>query len=711
MQLPTCKDCHQTLVFNEAKSNCIDCHTDMHNNTVGPNCNECHTPKSWIVENITEIHLNSRFPLLGAHNTADCIDCHLSVSKLEFQPLGIECYDCHRPDYEATTNPNHIQTGLPTDCFECHRIDAFSWSGTGINHDFFPLTRGHEINDCAACHNGDVFQPLSTECATCHQADYNATLSPSHTELGFSTTCTECHTTNPGWNPAEFKEHDAIYFPIYSGSHRGEWNRCTDCHRQPGNYNSFSCIDCHEHNKSAMDKKHGERNGYVYSSTACLACHPSGRGEGSFNHSATGFELKGGHLQADCLDCHTDGYAGTSALCASCHTDNYNKAQNPNHTVAGISTECETCHTENGWTPSQFDHTATTGFALTDGHSGKQCSACHIGNTTSATSDCFSCHQADYNSAENHLAQNYPHDCTQCHNTNSWDATNFDHNLTNFPLTGAHVATECAACHTNGYAGTPTLCASCHTDNYNKAQNPNHTAAGISTECETCHNTTAWIPSQFDHEASTGFALTGGHSGKQCSVCHIGNTTSATSDCFSCHQANYNSAENHLAQNYPHDCTQCHSTNNWDDAEFDHNATAFPLKGAHVATECAACHTNGYAGTPTDCSSCHTDNYNSAQNPNHKAAGISTECETCHTENGWVPSQFDHAASTGFALTGGHSGKQCSACHIGNTTSATSDCFSCHQSNYNSAENHLAQNYPHDCTQCHSTNNWDDARV
>ncbi len=95
-----------------------------------------------------------------------------------------------------------------------------------------------------------------------------------------------------------------------------------------------------------------------------------------------------------------------------------------------------------------------------------------------------------------------------------------------------------------------------------------------------------------------GFALTGGHSGKQCVECHVGTTNNASPECFSCHQANYNKAENHLAQNYPHDCLQCHTTNNWDDADFDHNATAFPLKGAHVATECAACHTKDMQELP-----------------------------------------------------------------------------------------------------------------
>ncbi|MEZ5103291.1 MAG: cytochrome c3 family protein [Draconibacterium sp.] len=636
-----CKACHQTLVFNEAKSNCVDCHTDMHNNTVGPNCYECHTPKSWIIENITEIHQNSRFPLLGAHNTADCIDCHISASKLEFQPLGIDCYDCHRPDYEATTNPSHIQTGLSTNCVECHRIDAFAWSGTGINHDFFPLTKGHEINDCAACHKGDLTQPIASDCFSCHEANYNSTANPSHTSLGFSTNCTDCHTTNPGWKPAGFKEHDALYFPIYSGSHNGEWSRCTDCHTQAGSYNSFSCTDCHEHNKSDMDRKHREENGYVYSSPACFACHPTGRGEGAFNHSATGFPLKGAHVQADCLDCHANGYAGTSPLCASCHTQNYNEATNPSHINAGISNECETCHTEDGWKPSLFNHTVT-GFELNGGHSGKQCSACHIGNTTSATSDCFSCHQSNYNSAENHLSQNYPHDCTQCHNTNNWDDAVFDHNATNFPLTGAHIATECSACHTSGYAGTSTLCASCHQTNYNSTANPNHSSLGFSISCEECHTTApGWEPALMPNHNDY-YALNGAHAvvASNCYLCHAGNYTNIPNSCYGCHASDYSSTTDpaHAAAQFSTDCATCHSESAWKPSTFDHDAQYFPIySGKHRGTwsSCATCHTEVSNYSVFSCLTCHEHNQTSMNDKHHEVNGYvytSTSCLACHPQ-------------------------------------------------------------------------------
>ena len=635
-----CKSCHTSLVFSEAKANCIDCHTDMHNNTVGMDCARCHDPKSWLVSNITEIHQMSRFPLLGAHNTASCADCHSSASNLEFQPLGVECIDCHRQDYEATTNPNHAQAGLSTDCIECHKIDAFSWSSQGFNHDFFPLSKGHEINDCSACHTSGVFEPISADCYSCHQNDFLAATNPSHQGSGFTTTCTDCHTTDPDWQPAKFDIHDDFYFPVYSGEHRGEWESCADCHTQPESYAVFSCTNCHEHNQGEMDDEHSDVNGYSYNSLACYACHPMGRKEEAFNHDNTGFSLKGAHQQTDCLDCHTNGFSGTPSECASCHINNYNEAANPVHVTAGISTECQTCHTEQGWEPSLFDHTTTTGFELTGGHSGKQCAECHIGTTTAASSECITCHQENYNSAPNHVAQNYPTECLNCHTVNSWDAENFDHNLTNFPLTGAHIATECSACHTDGYAGTSMQCSSCHTDDYNASVNPSHSALGLSASCEECHTTNSgWEPAQFPNHNDY-YALNGAHAAVSgnCFLCHEGNYTSTPNTCYGCHASDYNSTTDpsHLAANFPTDCQTCHSETAWEPSTFDHDGQYFPIySGRHNGewNSCTDCHTEPTNFAVFSCITCHEHNQTETDSHHNDVSGYAytaTSCYECH---------------------------------------------------------------------------------
>ncbi len=271
-----CKLCHPTLIFSEAAADCFSCHTDMHNQTVGVDCARCHTPKSWIVENITDIHRESRFPLQGPHQLAGCMDCHNSASNLQFEPIGVECIDCHMQDYQSATNPNHVSGNISTACADCHLMTAFVWGGAGYNHSFFPLTQGHNIFDCKECHTASDYESISTECVSCHQADYDATTNPNHVTADLSVDCMECHTTSPGWKPADFKIHDAQFFPVFSGEHRGEWDSCTDCHDNPANYSVFTCIDCHKHRRAKMDDKHSGENGYEYTSLACLDCHPTG---------------------------------------------------------------------------------------------------------------------------------------------------------------------------------------------------------------------------------------------------------------------------------------------------------------------------------------------------------------------------------------------------------------------------------------------------
>ncbi|MDA3906349.1 MAG: hypothetical protein PF484_09765 [Bacteroidales bacterium] len=271
-----CKMCHLSLNFSaeKGKSACVSCHLDVHQQLLGNDCEECHSLQTWIVRNVKEIHFNSRFPLTGPHANADCFECHLTENLLQFRPLGVECNDCHSAEYLSTTSPNHVLAGYSIECFDCHNMLSADWSSDGFEHGFFPLNGGHAINDCAICHISGNFETISADCESCHIDDYNNALDPPHLASNFSTDCTECHTIN-AWTPSTF-DHDALYFPIYSGEHQDEWNSCTDCHTNSGNYTLFSCIDCHEHNRADMDDEHSDENGYVYASINCFDCHPNG---------------------------------------------------------------------------------------------------------------------------------------------------------------------------------------------------------------------------------------------------------------------------------------------------------------------------------------------------------------------------------------------------------------------------------------------------
>src|SRR5690606_1676762 len=83
-----CISCHSTLVFETASPQCFSCHQDIHQNSVGVDCAKCHTPDSWMVTNIRQVHEESRFPLLGAHLAADCMQCHSGFDNLYFEELS-----------------------------------------------------------------------------------------------------------------------------------------------------------------------------------------------------------------------------------------------------------------------------------------------------------------------------------------------------------------------------------------------------------------------------------------------------------------------------------------------------------------------------------------------------------------------------------------------------------------------------------------------
>ncbi|MCB0695206.1 MAG: hypothetical protein KDC19_13265, partial [Saprospiraceae bacterium] len=301
--LVDCRSCHSSMVFSEASSECISCHVDVHQQTVGQDCARCHTANNWLVDNVTEIHFDNGFPLVGAHAAVSCFDCHKSETGLRFDRLGNDCVNCHLQDFQATTSPDHVKNNFSTNCADCHDINQIDWNTDKVDHSFFPLTLGHAITDCAQCHTNGTYQNTPTDCVSCHAANFQAALDPNHVQSGFSTDCAACHTTDPGWTPASYQDHDATYFPIYSGKHQGEWTSCAECHTNPANYAEFTCITCHMNPET--DDDHTGVTGYTYSSTACLACHPTGDADDVFDHSMTAFPLTGSHLMVDCASCHT----------------------------------------------------------------------------------------------------------------------------------------------------------------------------------------------------------------------------------------------------------------------------------------------------------------------------------------------------------------------------------------------------------------------
>ncbi len=377
-----------------------------------------------------------------------------------------------------------------------------------------------------------------------------------------------------------------------------------------------------------------------------------------------------------------------------------------------LATPCENCHTNSSWSPLrkflEFNHN-TTAYPLRGRHESVGCRQCHTKLIFSNTSKrCTDCH------ADMHRRQ-FGAGCERCHTVMGWQEVRTQQQHQNrFPLLGAHTVQECDACHkgaaTGQYAGLSIDCISCHSTDYSGTTLPNHKASTFPTTCQTCHSMDGWPGAKFDHAAMTGFALSGAHAKLDCSACHAGgNFQNTKADCYSCHAKDFaaTNSPSHVNAGFPQQCSQCHTTDTWSGAKFDHTAlTKFPLTGLHVSQACTACHASGvYAGLSTACASCHLNDYNNTQNPNHRTAGLPQTCDSCHTTMGWNQATMDHSL-TKFPLTGAHVSVACAQCHVnGQYTGTSTACASCHINDYNGTTNpnHKAAGYPTDCSLCHTT--------
>lgn len=270
----------------------------------------------------------------------------------------------------------------------------------------------------------------------------------------------------------------------------------------------------------------------------------------------------------------------------------------------------------------------------------------------------------------------------------------FDHEHTDFPLSGAHAAVSCASCHEAGvpFRDASSACIDCH----GKVE-PHDGRLG--TQCDDCHDTAAWAHVRFDH-ASTGFELEGRHDETACASCHPAERWEDTpSDCLACHRAD----DTHRGTLGPR-CGDCHSPAGWKDQGFDHDRdTRFALRGAHRKTACQSCHGSDpkQEELARDCYSCHR------ADDEHRGAN-GRDCAACHGSVSWERVSFDHDRDTEFALRGEHRGVRCEACHTGppHEVETESSCFACHASD----DVHRGQE-GEDCGQCHDPEGWRTARL
>jgi hypothetical protein len=382
-----------------------------------------------------------------------------------------------------------------------------------------------------------------------------------------------------------------------------------------------------------------------------------------------------------CLDCHkaiakdlqdNSGFHGrleadSASQCSQCHSDHLGRDADITRLVQ-----------------ESFDHNQTD-FELNGAHQRAACGSCHKPDEprSKAPSACIACHKKD-DVHQNSLGEK----CQTCHNSSRWSQQTFDHNSTRFALKGAHVDTQCAACHPDQrYKNVPRECVSCHRGN-----DVHLNAYG--NQCNQCHNSVRWIESHFDH-STTDFALDGAHTAAQCSSCHPPAKAAATAPtaCVDCHRVD----DIHKGRNGD-DCNRCHSTKRWKSTDFDHTRdTDFPLVGKHGEATCLACHAGKIETSQPvrACIRCHrSDDIHRGE--------LGETCNNCHNARGWLDQvRFDHDL-TGFPLYGQHGLAPCESCHQNRQLAATeTDCNHCHAQ----VDKHKGALGEH-CATCHNANSW-----
>lgn len=310
------------------------------------------------------------------------------------------------------------------------------------------------------------------------------------------------------------------------------------------------------------------------------------------------------------------------------------------------------------------------------------CTNCHDRSDRSRqTALCLDCHKdiaADVRSRHGFHGRMPNADagkCTGCHTEHlgrdgdivRLNKLEFDHEHTDFPLSGAHRTLACASCHKPGdaYRKAQLDCVSCHKkDDYHGGQ--------LSTNCGDCHGQDNWTRARFDHD-KTAFALTGAHAAVSCGACHLGGRYKPTpKTCVGCHATD----DAHRGERGD-DCGKCHTTAKWTDARFDHEKeTGFALRGQHSKIDCAGCHRSGTFKDkiPKDCHGCHKAD-------DSHAGRFGLQCDSCHGDEQWQPVKYDHLAKTKFALVGVHAKLDCHVCHTANvaTQKLGTDCIACHR--------------------------------
>jgi hypothetical protein len=355
-----CDDCHRQAAiqqFSGAVTPCVTCHRSAFAATTNPShtslsfstqCETCHQFTTWSFALFAQ-H-DAIFGIYSGRHAGvwrDCATCHANPADYKV----FSCAACH-----GQTRMDAVHQGMagysyqfPV-CLTCHPGGSAS---TITSHDgLFPIFSGTHATlwaGCSDCHtdpnNRRVF---SCTGAACHP---QAAADPPHQGIpSYQFASAQCYSCHPTGQRGTFTQHDALFFPVYSGTHLGHWSVCADCHTDPTSRAVYTCTSSACHPQSATDPWHAGLPGYQFASAQCYSCHPTGQAGNFTQHDALYFPIYSGRhagTWANCATCHTNPTSPAAFTCmsGSCHPQTQT---NSNHGgVSGykyVAQSCFTCH-------------------------------------------------------------------------------------------------------------------------------------------------------------------------------------------------------------------------------------------------------------------------------------------------------------------------------------------------------------------------------
>lgn len=149
------------------------------------------------------------------------------------------------------------------------------------------------------------------------------------------------------------------YFPINDGTHHAA-QVCSDCHQSDaGSFADYTCVSCHAHEQDVAIGRHTFITGFVWQSSACFSCHPTGN-EAAINvdeHSNKYFPINDdAHGGLQCTDCHQDPTTSKPYTCNSCHDHSEQEEAMHHQDVSGYSYDASTCYQCHGVTADASTH-------------------------------------------------------------------------------------------------------------------------------------------------------------------------------------------------------------------------------------------------------------------------------------------------------------------------------------------------------------------